>query len=172
MREQLKQAGFKVILTRSTDTFVELPARPELAKRRGADLFVSLHFNATDIGRNEVRGAESYCLTPAGAFSTNARGEGGGGWLTGNRHNEQNLLLAYQIQKSLVGNLSVEDHGVKRARFAVLRDAVMPAALIEAGFMSHPAEGRKIFDPAYRRAVARAILEGILAYRRLVERAG
>ena len=64
----------------------------------------------------------------------------------GNRHNDQNLFLAYQMQKALTRNLAVEDRGVRRARFAVLRDAVMPAVLIEAGFMSHPAEGRKIFS--------------------------
>jgi N-acetylmuramoyl-L-alanine amidase len=52
----------------------------------------------------------------------------------------------------------------------VLRDAAMPAVLVEAGFMSHPSEGKKILDPAYRRELAKAILEGILAYKRQVER--
>ena len=62
----------------------------------------------------------------------------------GNRHNDQNLFLAYQVQKALTRNLAAEDRGVRRARFAVLRDAVMPAVLIEAGFLSHPVEGRQI----------------------------
>jgi len=137
LREQLRNAGFKVSLTRSTDTFVDLPDRPDVARQRRADLFVSLHFNATDTGRNEARGSEVYCLTPAGASSTNARGEGGGaGSFPGNRFNGKNLLLACQIQKALVSHLGVEDRGVRRARFAVLRDAAMPAVLIEAGFMT------------------------------------
>jgi len=170
VRAQLARAGFKVTLTRSTDTFVELPTRPEVANRRGADLFVSLHFNAADSGRDSVKGAEVYCLTPAGASSTNARGEGAGaGSFAGNRHNDQNLFLAYQVQKALTRDLAVDDRGVRRARFAVLRDAVMPAVLIEAGFMSHPAEGRKIFTAAYRQKMARAIVEGVLAYQRAVE---
>ena len=76
LRDQLKQAGFKVVFTRSSDQFIELSERPELARRAGADLFVSLHFNGTDGGRAEARGSEVYCLTPAGAASTNARGEG------------------------------------------------------------------------------------------------
>jgi len=170
LRAQLTRAGFKVTLTRSTDKFIELPTRPELAKRRGADVFISLHFNASDTERNSVQGSEVYCLTPAGASSTNSRGEGACvGAFPGNRHNGLNLFLAYQLQKALTRNLTVEDRGVRRARFAVLRDAAMPAALIEAGFMSHPAEGRKIFTSAYRQKMARAILEGLLAYKRAVE---
>jgi N-acetylmuramoyl-L-alanine amidase len=169
LRDQLKRAGWKVILTRSRDAFVELPARPDFARRKGADLFLSLHFNAAETSPASVQGAEVYCLTPAGAPSTNAGGEGGGeGWFTGNRFNDRNMFLAYQLQKSLSRNLAVEDRGVHRARFAVLRDATMPAALIEAGFMSHPVEGRKIFTAEYRRQMARAIVEGIKSYCQVV----
>ena len=84
-----------------------------------------------------------------------------------NRVEQKSLLLAYQIQKSLVRNLAVEDRGVRRARFAVLRDAAMPAILIECGYMTHPAEGKKIYDAAYRRQMAQAIVRGILAYQKL-----
>jgi len=170
VRDQLTRAGFRVSLTRNTDTFVELPARADLAKQRKADVFVSLHFNASGSAQNSVQGAEVYCLTPAGAPSTNAQGEGGGaGSFAGNRLNEKNMFLAFQVQKSLTTNLEVQDRGVHRARFAVLRDAIMPAVLIEGGFMSHPAEGRRIFSPAYRRQMARAIVDGVLAYKRGVE---
>jgi N-acetylmuramoyl-L-alanine amidase len=170
LHTQLTRAGLKVTLTRSTDTFIELPERAEFAKGRSADLFVSLHFNAAETGRDSVQGAEVYCLTPVGASSTNARGEGAGaGAFPGNRFNDKNLFLAFQMQKALRRNLAVEDRGVRRARFAVLRDAVMPAVLIEAGFMSHPAEGRKIFTAAYRQKMAQAIVEGLLAYKRAVE---
>ena len=165
LREQLKRAGWKVTLTRTRDTFVELPDRPEVARRKKADLFLSLHFNAVETAPNSVQGAEVYCLTPTGAPSTNAGGEGGGaGSFSGNRFNDQNMLLAYQLQKCLTRNLAVEDRGVHRARFAVLRDATMPAALIEAGFMSHPVEGKRIFTTEYRRQIARAIVEGVKAY--------
>ena len=169
VQKQLVRAGFKVALTRNSDSAVDLPARPALAKRRKADLFVSLHFNAAENAPNSVHGTEVYCLTPAGASSTNARGEGGNAnWCAGNHLNEKNLFLAYQMQKVLTRNLETEDRGVRRARWAVLRDAVMPAILIEAGFLSHPVEGRKILDPAYRREIARAIVEGVLAYKHLL----
>jgi N-acetylmuramoyl-L-alanine amidase len=109
-------------------------------------------------------------LTPAGAPSSNARGEGAGaGSFAGNRSNDKNIFLAYQLQKSLTKNLAVEDRGVHRARFWVLRDAPMPAVLIEAGFLSNPAEGKKISDPAYRRQMARAIVDGIIAYKKQME---
>jgi N-acetylmuramoyl-L-alanine amidase len=170
---QLARSGLKVSLTRSLDTFIELEQRPEVAKRNNADLFVSLHFNSAESARTVVRGSEVYCLTPVGASSTNARGEGGGaGSSPGNRHNDKNILLAYQVQKALTRMSAVEDRGVRRARFAVLREATVPAVLVEAGFMSHPEEGKRIFDAGYRRQMAGAIVDGILAYKKVVEQDG
>jgi N-acetylmuramoyl-L-alanine amidase len=168
LRDQLRQAGFNVILTRTKDTYVELPDRPALANQRGADLFVSLHFNATEEARGEVEGPETYCITPVGASSTNARGEGSDhGPTPANRDEGESLLFAYQIQKSLVGNLDAEDRGVRRARFAVLRDARMPAILIEGGYMTNPYEGKQIYTAAYRHQMVQAIVKGILAYQKL-----
>jgi len=169
LRDQLRKAGFNVILTRSRDTYVELPDRPALANRRGADLFVSLHFNAMPTGKDDVEGPQTYCITPVGASSTDAQGEGANfGPTVANRVEQKSLLLAYQMQKSLVQNLRVPDRGVRRARYAVLRDATMPAILIEGGYMTHPVERKKIYDAAYRRQMAQAMVKGILAYQRLV----
>jgi N-acetylmuramoyl-L-alanine amidase len=168
LREQLRRAGFKVILTRSRDTYVDLPARPAIANKAGADLFISLHFNATGTGKNEVKGVETYCITPVGAASSNAQGEGSHHTpATGNRWERRSLLFAYEMQKSLVDNLHAGDRDVRRARFAVLRDARMPAILIEGGYMTNPVEGKKIFDAAYRKQMAAAIVKGILAYQKL-----
>ncbi|MGB8369215.1 MAG: N-acetylmuramoyl-L-alanine amidase [Verrucomicrobiia bacterium] len=169
LRDQLQKAGFNVILTRSKDTYVDLPDRPALANRRGADLFVSLHFNATPTGKDEVEGPQTYCITPVGASSTDAQGEGANyGPTTANRVEQRSLLLAYQMEKSLVQSLRVPDRGVRRARYAVLRDATMPAILVEGGYMTHPVESKKIYNAAYRRQMAQAIVNGILAYQRLV----
>jgi len=168
LKNQLQRAGFKVLLTRTQDAFVDLPDRPRLANRRGADLFVSLHFNATEVGKNQVAGPETYCITPVGASSSNAQGEGADhGACPANRVENKSLLLAYQVQRALVWNLDVEDRSVRRARFAVLRDAAMPAILIESGYMTNPTEGRKIFDANYRRQIAAAIVRGILTYQKL-----
>ncbi|MGP8019925.1 MAG: N-acetylmuramoyl-L-alanine amidase family protein, partial [Limisphaerales bacterium] len=157
LRNQLQKAGFSVIMTRTTDEYVSLSGRAALANRHHADLFVILHFNATSIGRDEAEGPETYCITPVGT-----------GLTIGNRNEDNSLLLAYQVEKSLVQNLDANDRGVKRARFAVLRDATMPAILIEGGFMTNPVESEKIYSAAYRRRMAEAIVKGILAYQRLI----
>ncbi len=171
LKQQLTQAGFKVTLTRSGNTTLDLGERPVLAGRAGADLFISLHFNATRGNRDEARGTEVYCLAPAGASSTAAGGDGPtAGFFPGNRNDAKNFLLAHQVQKFLLFALRTEDRGVRRARFAVLRDATMPAILVEAGFLSHPTEGRNIVQPAYRRKIASGIVDGVTAYKRLVER--
>ena len=169
LRDQLKKAGFNVLLTRSKDAYVELPDRPALANRYRADLFVSLHFNAAQTGRDQVQGPETYCITPVGASSSNAQGEGANyGPTLANRCEDRSLLLAYQMEKSLVQNLGAVDRGVRRARFAVLRDATMPAILVEGGYMTHPAESKRIYNAADRRQMAQAIVKGILAYQKMV----
>ena len=170
VKSMLAKAGFKVVLTRSADVYIDLENRPAIAQKAGADLFVSLHFNAAESSRSLVKGTEVYNMTPAGAPSTNAQGEGAGaGSFPGNRNNDRNLLLAWNVQKSLVHSLYSEDRGVRRARWAVLRDATMPAILVEAGFMSHPTEGAKIVSAEYRRQMAKAIVDGILAYKKVGE---
>lgn len=166
---QLVQAGYKVFLTRDSDQSLELSERAEIANRRLADLFISLHWNSSATARSEVKGVQIYCLTPAGASSSNAGGEiRDAGTKTGNRNNEKNMFLAFQLQKSLVRKLGAEDRGIRRARFAVLCAAEMPAVLIEGGFMSHPNESKRIYDADYRRQMAGAIVDGVQAYTRQV----
>lgn len=160
----LKERGFKVFLTRTNDEMVELPDRPELASRRGADLFVSLHYNAAD---PSVHGVEVFCLSPVGVNSSD---EGGGTSFhpseIGNAQDDRNVLLAYEMQKNITRSLPLEDLGLKRSRFEVLRLARMPAILIEGGFLSNPEDAKNIYDAAIRKRMARAIVEGIVAYKR------
>ncbi len=162
----LKEQGFKVVMTRTTDQMVELPDRPQLASRHGADLFVSLHYNAADTG---VHGVEVFCLAPPGMNSSD---EGGGRAShpaeTGNGQDGRNVLLAYHVQRSITRSLPLEDLGLKRAHWEVLRMARMPAILIEGGFLTCPADARNIYDAAFRKRMAQAIVDGILAYKRAV----
>ncbi len=168
LEKQLKEAGFKVVLTRTSDRFVDVYDRPPIALRNGADLFVSLHFNSV-VG--EARGLEVYCLTPEGASSSNSKGEGATNTsFEGNRQNDENALLAYYVQKNLLKATGMEDRGVKRARFAVLRKAQMPAILVEGGFMSDASDANRIYSTAQRRQMAAAIVDGIRNYKKIVER--
>jgi N-acetylmuramoyl-L-alanine amidase len=164
VRQQLLDAGFAASLTREGDTYPTLPERPEIARRRSADLFISLHWNSLP-GNKAMKGAQTFCLTPAGARSSNGGGVIGQGASSGNRNNSRNVQLAYHIQRTLLKRLGVDDRGVRRARYWVLRDAIMPAVLIEGGFMSNPSESRNIFLPEYRKTMAAAIVEGIMSYR-------
>lgn len=168
IQAMLVKQGFKVLLTRKRDTFPELSDRATSANRAGADLFVSLHFNAFPPDKS-VSGAETYCLTPVGASSSNAAGAGSeSGASSGNANNRENMWLAYLVQKSLARS-GAKDRGVKRARFQVLREVAMPAVLVEAGFMSNAAEGKKIFDTKSRKVYAQAITDAIVAYKKSVE---
>lgn len=172
VRGLLKKAGLEVVMTRRDDSYVDFPERTETARRNRADLFVSLHFNSTPDGSSDPRGVEVYAMTPEGARSTNISNDIGSlrAW-AGNDHDAENVHLAYQLQRALLQRLpGAEDRGVRRARFMVLRLAEMPAILIEAGFMSNPSDARWIYSETGRRQTAQAITEGILAYKRQVER--
>lgn len=169
LRRQLQKAGYNVILTRDTDVYPELSARPDMANRHHADLFISLHFNSSPLDPKNVEGPETYCITPVGAASSNdSEGVGAGhGACAANRFEDKSLLLAYQVQRSLVRSLGATDRGVRRARFEVLRTAEMPAILIEGGYMSHPTEGKRIFDAGWRQQMAAAIVRAVANYQKL-----
>src|SRR4051812_11033217 len=164
VQETLERAGLKTMLTRRSDTYVDRAVRPELARKAKADLFISLHYNtAADTSAN---GVETYAVTPFGAESTN------GGEVTllnhpGNKYETQSILLAYEVQRAVTRGMDSSDRGVRRAGFEVLRKATMPSILIESGFMSNSGESKKVFDEAYRKEMARAIVDGILAYKRI-----
>ena len=175
LRKKLSMNGIRVFLTRTNDTFIGLDDRPSFAKKQQADLFISLHLNGTMNNQAGARGVEVFCLPPAGIQPTSSltRGTGKSTGLPlypGNKFDTRNLLLAYYIQKSVVSTLKVEDRGIRRERFAVLRSAQMPAVLIECGFMSDPTEFQKLKNDGYRQEMVQAILDGILEYKRCMER--
>lgn len=163
LKSILEEKGYKVFVTRTRDSFIELDDRPGYANRMKADLFVSVHFNGAKSA--SVSGIETYCLTPAGQYSTNdARSSGDTGEQSGNRNDRWNILLGYYMQKTLVDRLDAEDRGVRRARFAVLRDLNCPGVLVECGFMNNPGEAAKIAKPLHRESIAQGISDAIALY--------
>ncbi len=170
LQQRLARVGIKGVLLRSSDVYIDVRDRPALAKKAKADIYVSLHYNSVPGGRADVSGLEVYCLSPAGTFSTNDAGENGNrAALPGNRNDEQNALLAYTLQKNIL-SVGMNDRGLKHARYYVLGNAEMPAALIEGGFMSDPREAKRLVSQSYRRQLVTAITDGILSYKRIIER--
>lgn len=167
VKRHLEKNGVRVLLTRSSDRTVPLEDRVQFCKSKKADVFVSLHFNS---GGAAASGIETYCLPPAGAPATaDVRARRHFVRAPGNRHDDHNVLLAHLVQQSLLRATGACDRGVRRARFYVLRYASCPAILVEAGFLSNRAEEQRIVKADYREAMARAIAEGILAYKRSVD---
>lgn len=169
VRDELRRAGVDVFLTRNSDTFIDLAVRAEMAARKKNAIFVSLHFNAAP--NRAAQGFEIYSITPRGAPSTQADELLARDMVQefGNAHELESSVLANAIYHAMHGRLQMMDRGIKRARFAVLRLARMPAVLVEAGFLSNPVDARRIASPEWRTICAKAIAEGILAYIHLAE---
>jgi N-acetylmuramoyl-L-alanine amidase len=169
LEKVLKRNGLKVVYIRDADYFVPLDERASLARKLGADIYVSLHFNSSPAG-DGPEGLETYCLTPAGAASTNDRSGFTGRSGPGNRFDEFSLQLAYQIHRAALYGTELSDRGVRHARFKELLVAEMPAVLVEGGYMSNREDARRIFSESGRVRYAQALGDGIMAYKRLVER--
>ena len=163
----LRASGFQVRLSRARDAAISLGARAAAANRAGSDVFISIHVNSA--GDRTVSGIETFCMTPSGAPSS-SDSKAVYRRYAGNANDANNLVLAYRIQKALLGRTRAVDRGVKRARFAVLRDIKMPGVLVEVGFISNSGDERLLNTPAYVEKLARGIVDGLLAYQRQVSR--
>ncbi|MGH8020642.1 MAG: N-acetylmuramoyl-L-alanine amidase family protein [Opitutaceae bacterium] len=170
LKSLLQARGFRVMLTRENDSYVPLPERPARAATAGADLFVSLHFNAA--GRSNVRGIETYVLTPQFQRSTGSEEKQAEDSIAspGNRFDRWNSYLGYTIHGILLKELKLPDRGLKRARFAVLRDLSCPGLLVEGGYLSNPDEAKLVSTSAYRDRLAAAIANGIEVYNQTLKR--
>lgn len=158
--------GWRVFLTRTTDTDISLSNRVSFADACKADLFVSLHFNAAPSPTDhEESGIETFCVTPVGMPSTLKRDFDDDTSLVfpNNRFDSENLQYAVQIQRSLLKISDAHDHGVRRARFmTVLRGQNRPAILIEGGYLSNPREAKRVAEPAYRQKLAEALAKALV----------
>lgn len=182
-----KEPGFEVVMTRSTDEFIPLQERTEIANREGADLFLSIHANAS---RNpQAHGIETYFLN----FATNpeaeavaARENAASGQpmhnlpdivktiALNNKINESRDFAA-TVQKSMVKKLGTKNHslrdlGVKQAPFVVLIGASMPSVLAEISFVTNKQDGTLLKTQAYRQQIAQALFEAIQNYQQNLKR--
>lgn len=136
----LEAQGVTVVMTRSDNRTLDLQTRVDIAERAGADIFVSIHANAISLSRPDVNGIETYY-----ASSTGRR-------------------LADIIHASMLAATTMNDRGVKQARFYVIRRTSMPATLLEVGFVTGAQDYHLLVDPVWRETMATAIARGILQY--------
>jgi len=183
----LKDAGFEVIMTRRTDTFVPLEERTAIANRAEADLFLSIHANAS--ATEAARGVETYFLN----FATNpqaeaiAARENAGGSQTMrnlpdivraialNNKIDESRDFASMVQNALYTRLrktnrNVRNLGVKQAPFVVLVGATMPSILAEISFITNRQEAALLKTDRYKQQIAEALLAGVLKYQQALKK--
>jgi N-acetylmuramoyl-L-alanine amidase len=175
-----KRLGAQVTFTRPGDTFVTLGERDRIATRRRADLFLSVHANASK--NQEAQGLEIYYLNKATDEASRrlaARENEGAPQkeqaieeilsdLQQTAATEESSVLAAEVEKSfrrkIVDKYDVDRLNVKTALFYVLVGAKCPSLLIETGFVTNPEEGRRLKQVAYQRDLAGAIAEAVAQY--------
>jgi N-acetylmuramoyl-L-alanine amidase len=181
-----ERLGVKVVMTRDSDVFIPLDERPAIAKTKGADLFVSIHVNATR--KRKTRGIETYiqslrasdrtamataALENATSTKTLSQLDTELTRILRDLHSdvkqEESLQLAHSVQASLVSSMRpVQGHvvnlGVKKAFFYVLINTEAPSILAEVGFISNPEEERLLRQESYRQKIAEALFEGVKKY--------
>ena len=176
LRDILIKEGYQVRLTRETDVYIPIRKRTQFATDQKADLFISIHANASLSAK--ASGIETYYLalvSDESARITAMRENVGAkynmkelnalvGRIPKERKSTESRRLAELIQAQLTSGKQVRDRGVKHAPFVVLIGAKVPAVLVEVGFISNPTEGKKLTTKAYQHQLATAIAKGIEQY--------
>jgi N-acetylmuramoyl-L-alanine amidase len=184
----LKQPGVEVVMTRRSNVFVPLEERTAMANREGADLFLSIHANASEDDR--ARGIETYFLNfaPNPAAEAIAARENAASARTMrqlpdivkaialNNKIDESRDFASLVQSSMMdrlkrSNKSVKDLGVKQAPFMVLIGATMPSILAEISFLTNRQEATLLRGAAYRQVIAEALFNGVMRYQRSLKAA-
>ncbi|RLA44616.1 MAG: N-acetylmuramoyl-L-alanine amidase [Gammaproteobacteria bacterium] len=174
--------GFRPTMIRSGDYYVSLRGRRDLARKRQADLFVSIHADA--FKRKEANGASVYALSTRGATSTAARylaqrensADLVGGVSLSDKDDvlagvladlsmtstlDTSLKLGDKVLRKVDNVAKLHKRNVEQAGFAVLKSPDIPSILVETGFISNPGESKKLATSSYRKKMARAIHQGI-----------
>ena len=142
VKKLLSEKGVKVRLTRNNEVDLDLPPRVLIANRTDADIFVSIHANASRGKRRDINGLETFYYT---------------GW--------RGRLLAKEIQKQILKvSPGSPDRGVRQGRYFVIKNTRMPAVLVEIGFLTGRLDARRLEKSIHRQRIAYAITKGILEY--------
>jgi len=183
LKKILQDKGIKVRMTRERDEFISLQKRTEIASRSKADLFISVHANSSPI--RSIHGLEVYTSKYLGFKDRNAQQRKTNQRLMFNRlsmkrgaSDVENIVsdmlythkqaeaktLAKQLAKKTAKHIKTKNRGEKESRFYVVKNTLIPAILVEVGFLSNPKESKLLQTSKYRQRVARGIAESILDY--------
>ncbi|GAA8532827.1 N-acetylmuramoyl-L-alanine amidase [Helicobacter pylori] len=182
LHKELKKRGYSVLLTRDKDIYIDLVGRTELANKKGADLFISVHANSIPKrSTSNAHGIETYFLSTARSERARKVAEQENKddvnlmdyfskSLLLNSLNTQRLIvsnkLAIDVQYGMLQSIrknypDVVDGGVREGPFWVLAGALMPSILIEIGYNSHAIESKRIQSKPYQKILAKGIADGI-----------
>ncbi len=175
--EQNGEKDFEVLMTRTGDYYITLKYRTDFANSHAADLFVSIHCNSNP--RSGAHGTEIYRYgskasnkLAAVAAARENQDQGYLGILDNLRtgfYKSRSRFLAEQVEQSIMEHLGQHFRNIQQAPFYVLAHADMPSILVETAFISNQEEENKLRDPYWRDKMAKAIAEGITAYKDRVE---
>ncbi|VAW48411.1 N-acetylmuramoyl-L-alanine amidase [hydrothermal vent metagenome] len=178
-----RQPGMRAVLTRDKDIFIPLKKRIEIAKKKNADIFISIHADA--FHDHSVRGGSVYVLSQGGASSVMARllaksenaslqsvklkgREDDVAFALSDLTREANIRSSRKLAKTVLGEMQkkvkMHKHSVQSAGFAVLKSIDMPSLLIETAFISNPHEARNLKSKRFQRKMASAIVGGLTKF--------
>ncbi|WP_409373713.1 GBS Bsp-like repeat-containing protein [Streptococcus suis] len=166
LRENLLQYGINVLMTRTGDYDVDFKTeRSRMTNASNADLFISIHFNATGAGVSNATGIETYWYQYDPEYQPKINKE---------MHNNptrlaESEILANKVQESLIKETGAVNRGVRRETFAVLRETAIPAILVELGFMDNASELQVIKQDSYHTRLAKALAQGVMNWYGAVE---
>lgn len=182
----MRRPGYKVVLTRTSDHYISLRQRLDIARKAHADLFIAIHADA--FYKRSARGASVYVLSQRGATSEAARwlahAENRSEMMGGEDLDDDTPLLrsilmdlqqvatihgSADIGQTILNNIGhfadLHHDTVEQAAFVVLKSPDIPSILVETGFISNPAEACNLMTLSYQIRIARAVVMGILEYR-------
>ena len=162
LKERLENLGYKVIMSRSTDVYVDfVTKRSEMANETNADMFISIHFNATGLGENSSRsGIQTYTYLPTGNIASVINKK----WHDNPVRLERSKKLGSYIHQSVLATTHAKDDGLLAMSFAVLRETNKPAVLLELGYIDNLEESQKVRTKEYQQKLVDGITQGIQKY--------
>ena len=161
LQTQLEKLGFRVIMTRTGDTYPTLQERAALCKKYKPDLYISIHCNSST--SKTPAGIETYRAVPVGGTETKGskvKTEK----QSANEYDANSSRLAYEIQKGMLAATGGTDRGTRHQAIYVIGNASCPAVLVEVGYLSNEAEVKKIASPDYQNKIVSGILAGLAGY--------